>query len=175
MHPNDVLAKYERTHAAWVARLAALPEDAFDRAPPAGAGGWTIGQVGDHLGRVADLLLGGAETCAQGEGERRGFQFGPWFMCAMGSFPPIKIRPKKVDAEMQALLEPESFTKDQFVARLEQDIERARGLVDAVAAADPAIRGTHPVGVRPNARQWYQMAEMHLRHHLRQLDRLLDQ
>ena len=118
------------------------------------------------------MLLDNAVRCADGDGAKKRFSFLPWMITAMGSFPPTRIRLPELPAELRHMAEPEPMKKDAALARLDGTLEQMRAVLPAISAAPPGCRREHPAGGWPNARQWYQMNEMHLRHHLRQLARL---
>lgn len=170
MKPGTSLAKFETSHAEWVSVVSSLSPYAVVRRPP--NGGWTIGQVCDHVGVVAETLLGQAERCANGEGERRSTSWMAKLLFAYGSFPPIRIKLPELPAEHRAIGQPEELDRDEALARLDRVAQRMRDLVEPVARSDPGAKLPHPAEFWLNAETFYQCNEMHVRHHLRQLRRL---
>jgi len=169
MSPDKILRKFETTYRTWLARLEPLDDEAFEREPD--DGGWSVGRICHHIGSVSDMLLENADLCAKGDGVDKRFQFLPAMLSTVGSLPPARIKVPDLPAELRHLSCPEPMTKAGGIARLEAVAERMRSLSAAVAAASPRVRREHPAGGWLNARHWYHMTEMHLRHHLRQLRR----
>lgn len=170
MDAAGILAKFEQTHATWRGRLGPLSDEDVARVPE--GGGWCVGRICHHLGSVSDMLLGNAERCAAGDGEDKGFQFQPWMITVVGSLPPTRIHVPDLPPDLNHLANPEPLTKDEGLARLDGMHERMRTLQPRVQVASKRCRREHPVGGWLNAREWYHMNEMHLRHHLRQFARL---
>ncbi len=166
-----MLAKFDRTVAQWRERLGAISEADFGRAPA--NGGWNTGQVCHHISMASAKLLGGARACAENTGEERGFSFLPALITAIGSFPPAKIKvPSDLPEDWQHLGHPDPTSKAVALKMLDGMEQEMRELCEPVDRASTTLRRKHPAGGWPHARQWYQFAEMHLRHHLRQLGRL---
>lgn len=171
MKPEHALAKFETSYAEWVSIVTEQSPYAIVRRPP--DGGWSIGQVCDHVGAVADTLLGQAERCADGEGERRRTSLFARLLFTYGSFPPMRIKLPELPAEYRSIAEPVELDRDAALARLEDVARRMRELVEPVTASDPGLKLPHPAEFWLNAGTFYQCNEMHVRHHLRQLRRLV--
>jgi hypothetical protein len=167
MKPDKTLRKFEQTLGAWRERLG--PRSDEDFAKPPADGGWTIGQVCNHISAASDMMLRGAEACAQGAGEKKGFSPMPAFMTFIGSFPPGRF---KVPPALKELANPSPISKAQAIERLDAIENKVRALQESVAAAPKDIKSKHPAAGWLNASQWYQITEMHMRHHLRQLGRI---
>jgi hypothetical protein len=171
MGPEAVRAKTERTCAIWTGVLEHLGPDAFERSTT--VSGWTLGQVCDHVLTISDLFLDGAEALARNRGESRPGSFFGRFICVVGSFPPIRIKPPAdLPIEFRCAAQPDSIAKEVSLERLAGVAARTNELCEAVAAAATSLRSKHPAAGWINARQWYQLSEMHMRHHLRQLRRI---
>lgn len=171
MDPRKVLAKAEETHARWREALQGRDEGDFERTPA--GGGWSLGQVSDHVTLVSSAFLDAVEALARGEGEERGGSFRAALVCGVfRSFPPLRLKvPPNLPDEVKRAATPDSLSRAEALERFETVARRARELCDRVAAAPPRLRLEHPVLGWANARQWYQLSEMHMRHHLRQLKR----
>ncbi|WP_152397161.1 DinB family protein [Paenibacillus guangzhouensis] len=128
-------------------------------------GVWSIGQMYDHLIVVAHEYLDQAEACADEveEQELGKTSFGERLF-QLGGFPPIKI---KLPAELNA---PPNNTDriEDIVLRLDQVMQRLRELETIVEAINPKFKVKHDGFGWLNAREWYDLVEMHFRHHLRQ-------
>lgn len=171
MKPEKTLRKLDRTVAVWRSRLEPLDEDAFARRPE--GGGWTVGQICHHLGTVAELLLGNAEQCAAGDGRDMGFQWFPGIMAFIGSIPPTRIKVPDLPEDLRQVSQPDQITRADALASIDGMVERMRSMRSAVEASSPRCRRKHPAGTWMNSVQWFQLNEMHLRHHLRQLARTI--
>ena len=166
-----MLTKFERTVVAWRDRLGAIPEEVFAKQPA--DNGWSAGQICHHLSMASERLLAGARACTQSDGEQRGFSFLPALITSMGTFPPAKIKvPDNLPEDWKPLASPEPTAKSTALEMLAVMEREMRELREPVDTASPKLRREHPAGGWMHARQWYQIAEMHLRHHLRQLGRL---
>ena len=171
MRPARALAKFDQTCARWRASLERAAEDTFARAP--GRGGWSLGQLCDHVATVGHAMLDQVERCGSGGGEDKGFSLLPALVSALGSLPPVRLKVPPMPAEYTHIGAPRALTRDAALAALAALAERTRGLADTAERASPRQRTRHPIGGWLNARHWYQAHEIHLRHHLAQLDRLL--
>lgn len=170
MRPAKSLAKFEQTHTRWRAAVEAADEAEFARVPE--GGGWSLGQLCDHVVSVATLMLDQVERCAFGRGKEHGFSLLPALVSALGSMPPVRVKVPPMPTELAHIGAPKTLTRAEALARLSAVAERTRLLVDTAAQASPRQRTRHPVGGWLNARHWYQLHEIHLRHHLRQLKAL---
>ncbi|AYC30554.1 DinB family protein [Paenisporosarcina cavernae] len=128
---------------------------------------WSISQVIDHCIAVAEEYLESAIDCLnesneQSEGKT---EFGDKLF-TNGGFPPIKIKlPKEMNAAPK-----NSENKDALLTRLDD-------LANSMNAAEVNIRKTNPrLKLQHggfgwlNAREWFELIDMHFRHHLRQID-----
>jgi len=93
----------------------------------------------------------------------------------MGGLPPMRIRVpvEKLPPELHIFAKPEQRSKPEGLARLAGVVEQMRTLAGVVDGSTKTCRRHHPASGWLNALQWFQMTEMHMRHHLRQVDRLL--
>jgi hypothetical protein len=171
MDARGILTKLEKTHRTWGMRIDGLGDEAFLR--PARGGGWGVGQICRHIELVSEMLLRNAEQCTRGDGADMGFRIQPALLMLFGTLPPVRIKVPDLPPDLQHLGKPEPINAADGRDALERVATQMRGLHDAVAGASPRCRREHPAGGWLNALQWYAMNEMHYRHHLRQLDRLL--
>lgn len=166
-HPRSVLSSFRSTAAPWQAALDAYSDEHFGTVPAPGQ--WSIGQVYAHLvGGTRRYHLERIDTCLGG-GEGSGGKTMPGrIVFLLGSFPPVRVRvppsPRytpvqpagrnAVRADLQQLIE--------VIARLAERLSNGRGSGKARHAALGML----------DAWEWYQLIEMHFRHHLRQKARL---
>jgi hypothetical protein len=149
-------------------------EEAFFWKPNKSA--WSLGQMYEHLVFSTDkLFLPKIKNClnqTRGDEEGEKTPAGEKIF-RHGSFPPIKI---KVPADWQT---PDPVPKPRENYR--QAFTRLAGEINAISpevAADAGVYKTrHAVMGMLTALEWFQVLEMHFRHHLRQkkeLDDFLD-
>lgn len=128
-------------------------------------GVWSINQMYDHLIVVAHEYLDSVEACALAAGEQKQgkTEFGE-FIFNIGGFPPIKI---KLPDELNA---PPDNTKMKVDIMLELDqlMTRMKELKKKVDEINPNYKEKHGGFGWLNAQEWFDLVEMHFRHHLRQ-------
>lgn len=172
MHPRKLLRKWHKTYGVWHAALARHDDEDFTKVPA--EGGWTLGQVCDHVAMASQGFMDSAEALAGGAGEPGHRNAMAFVMVDMvGSFPPGRFQvPPNLPPQFEKFAQPETLSKAEAMQRFAAVTERMDALVETIAAAPPKLRSKHPAAGWLKARQWYQLIEMHARHHLRQLRRL---
>lgn len=128
---------------------------------------WSLGQMYEHLVISANFFfLANTVRCLD---KRKGQEGGD--MNANGdnvysynSFPPIKVKVPGSDKSPQ----PEAKEKGSYVSSFNKILADVDALLERVAADDGVYKTHHPVFGWLNAKKWYQMLEMHHRHHHRQ-------
>ncbi|MGI2329380.1 DinB family protein [Planococcus sp. YIM B11945] len=132
-------------------------------------GVWSIGQMYDHIVLVAHEYLDNVEICAAANEEQLlgKTPFGKELF-KNKRFPPIKI---KLPDEMNS---PPNNTdsKEDLINRMEGLIQRLRRQESEVEAISPYYKVEHGGFGWLNAREWFDLVEMHSRHHLRQKEEL---
>lgn len=132
-------------------------------------GVWSIGQMYDHLILVAHEYLNNMEACATLNEEQclGKTQFGEQLF-RNGGFPPIKIRlPDELNSPPN-----NSDSKEDLLSRMDQLIQRLSQWESKVDYINPNNKVEHGGFGWLNAKEWYDLAGMHFRHHLRQKDEL---
>jgi hypothetical protein len=169
--PAATFKRFQKVAAIWIdaldsyttAELTAQPDD----------GGWSIGQVYNHLiGSARTMQFREIDACLNGMGSTDGGKTLPGRLAFMlGSIPPVRI---KVPPSPEYTPEP---TSD--IAGLKRELRWMIDEMRAVAgrlekAGDAATRGKrkHMALGMLNATEWYRLVEMHYRHHLRQKRRI---
>jgi DinB superfamily len=127
---------------------------------------WTLGQVYVHLiNSTLNFHLKQLETCvsnAENKGKSKSFKgFMAYYL--LKGFPPIKIKvppsdfyTPKVPTSRQELLD--------GLAKVKVEMEKAQ----TKFTSNLLGKTPHPAFSYLNAEEWYQLVEMHWRHHLRQ-------
>jgi hypothetical protein len=132
-------------------------------------GVWSIGQMYDHLIVVGHEYLDNMETCATliEEQPRGKTPFGIELF-RDGGFPPIKIRlPEEMNSPPN-----NSESQEVLIRSMDQLIQRLIQWESKVVKSNPNCKVNHGGFGWLNAREWYDLVEMHFRHHLRQKDEL---
>ena len=131
---------------------------------------WSLGQVAMHIDTETNLYIAEIETCLNsGENCTELMTNDAKKMFEHNSFPNIKIR--RDDTLSQHYPQPES--KDDLHRRMIQLKERLNGLIVRTKTSNSKGKTRHPGLGYFNAEQWLQFAEMHMRHHLKQKDRII--
>ena len=132
---------------------------------------WSIGQMYEHLlSSSYQLFFKKIDACLrqqygspEGEKTSEGAK-----VFSYGSFPPIKI--KVPEAWQGPPLSAQS--RESYAAALNQLLTDARRLGEEIAKDTTAYKTHHVVLGMLTAAEWYQLLEMHFRHHLRQQEEL---
>jgi len=134
-------------------------------------GVWSICQMYDHLILVALEYLENVEACAISKEEQKlgKSEFGE-NLFKNGGFPPIKIRlPDELNAPPN-----NSDCNEVLLTRLEQVEKKMQYWESKVEQLNPNYKVKHGGFGWLNAREWYDLVDMHFRHHLRQKSELDD-
>lgn len=135
---------------------------------------WSLGQMYNHLIKSALFMqLGAVEKCAEGEASdtlERMSEDGQQIF-RLGSFPPIKV--KVPDSPQYTPPQPES--KEQIAEGLDKVWGKAQSWASKLNEIPENRKVKHPRFGYLTALEWYQLMEMHFRHHLRQQEELEQQ
>ncbi|MFE8696081.1 DinB family protein [Cytobacillus sp. FJAT-53684] len=132
-------------------------------------GVWSIGQMYDHVILVAMEYLDNVEACAALKEEQKlgKTESGEHFY-KIGGFPPIKIKlPDELNTPPS-----NSDNIEELSGRLDQVKQRLRQWESRVDAINPNYKVKHGGLGWLNAREWFDLVDMHFRHHLRQKSEL---
>ena len=134
-------------------------------------GVWSICQMYDHLILVALEYLENVEACAISKEEQKlgKSEFGE-NLFKNGGFPPIKIKlPNELNAPPN-----NSDCNEVLLSRLEQVEKKMQYWQSTVDQINSNYKVKHGGFGWLNAREWYDLVDMHFRHHLRQKSELED-
>ncbi|MBN3522885.1 DinB family protein [Paenibacillus apiarius] len=132
---------------------------------------WSLGQMYNHLIRSTLFMqLGAIAKCAEEESTEtaEGMSEHGQRIFQMGAFPPIKI--KVPDSPQHTPPQPES--KEQLAKGLNEVWEKTQSWATKLHEIPGTRKVMHPRLGYLNAPEWFQLTEMHLRHHLRQQETL---
>lgn len=172
MMAEKIAELYSAHTNRWLQEVRGFTAETFVRSAP---GEWSAAQVADHICKTTHKCLDMAEQCCEGQGEKGHSGFGPALFSLMGAFPPVKLRIKNPPEAVAAIYTPEQITPEAAAEKLLEAELRMRTVLLKIKKADPAFRAKHWAGGWFNAAQWYQNAEMHIKHHFRQLKRIKKQ
>jgi hypothetical protein len=169
MKPERILSKYTEHTEQWLSEVKNFKPEDFAKPHKSG---WSAAQVVDHICKTTHKCLAFAELCVQGNGEKGHAAFGPALFSLMGAFPPVKIRVKNPPKGVEDIYSPESINMEQAYESLYKALSAMQGILDKIRTSNPGMRAEHWAGGWFNALQWYHCAEMHIKHHFRQLKRI---
>ncbi|RYD59030.1 MAG: DinB family protein [Sphingobacteriales bacterium] len=170
MDLNNILANYNRHTQEWLAALDQYDAQSFIRKPADDE--WSIAQVYDHLAAVTDKCVANVLACINGKGETGHSGIGPAIFSMVGSFPPVKLKIKKIPAGMDKVYNPQQIDNATARKQLEAALKQMRNVLPEVSMAKKDQRVAHWAGGWFNAKQWYHSAEMHMKHHFMQKKRI---
>ncbi|MGP1906879.1 DinB family protein [Metabacillus sp. JX24] len=128
-------------------------------------GGWSLGQMYQHLIEVSLEYLENAEACSKAaadpdleksEGGKALFE--------RGGFPPIKIKLPDLPGNTPS----NNRSKQELLQGFLEVEKRMERQEKKASKTNPACKQRHGGFGWLNAAEWYVLVDMHLRHHLRQ-------
>ncbi len=168
MDSQEMLRKFNKNLSVWEMDLQNYSEEQLRQQPAAES--WSIGQVYAHLTEgTLRFHLKQVNNCLSslaGQGKSKTFpgRMAYW----LGQFPPIRI---KVPASPEYTpVQPAGIT--QIRERLDVLKEEMTKTATRLQSVRESGKTKHPAFGYLDAREWYQLIDMHFRHHLRQKKRL---
>jgi DinB superfamily len=131
---------------------------------------WSIGQMYQHLvkGTMVFHAKFAENALATDENSEEGKTMPGKISYLIGGFPPIKI---KVPASTE-YTPPQPKSKESVIEDLKNLKIQLQDLAEKIDASDSRGKTKHPGFGYLTALEWFQMIEMHFKHHLRQKKRL---
>jgi hypothetical protein len=165
MHPVEPYAKLEQTVQHYIRELEQYDDQLFNVKRDETT--WSVGQMYEHLLSSAyNLFFRKINACLthqhgslEGEKNKDGVK-----LFAYGSFPPMKIQMPEVWRGPQ----PIALPRQAYATALVNFLADVQQLGEEVAKDEGAYKTNHPALGMLIAKEWYQLLEMHFRHHLRQ-------
>jgi len=169
MHPTETYAKLEETARLYIQEVERYDDQQFNLKKEETT--WSVGQMYEHLVSSAyNLFFRKIKACLthqygslEGEKNKDGMK-----LFAHGSFPPIKIAIPEAWRGPQNIAHP----RLEYTTLLANFLTDTKQLGQEVAKDDGTYKTNHPVLGMLTAIEWYQLLEMHFRHHLRQKEEL---
>lgn len=147
-------------------KLSQYPEDIFQTVPP--ISGWSYSEVYSHIFDSSLLSLIALSHAATGKGEDKPTHFVVKLILFFGAFPPAQKYkvPKRLIERVKKISKTEA---SDFILTVEKVLEEYYPLM---ANAKTNCKTKHPRLGYLNANQWLRFIEIHLKHHLKQLERI---
>jgi hypothetical protein len=151
--------------AAYKAKLAPM-EDKFTVTPS--IGGWSYSEVYSHIFDASLLSLIALQNAAKGEGEKRATHFAVKLILFFGALPPGKkyVVPNRLKDRVKKI---NLMAAHQFITDFELQLAK---IFPLLKEADLSTKVKHPRMGYLNAKQWLRFIEIHLKHHLKQINRI---
>ena len=151
---------------AYKVKLTTQSEEEFMLTPP--IGGWSYSEVYSHIFDASLLSLIALNNCIKEDGEDKPTHFAVKVILFFGSFPPNKKY--KVPARLiERVKKINLMAAHQLIRDFELQIAKS---IPKIASANIKIKTKHPRLGYLNAKQWLRFIEIHLNHHLKQLNRI---
>lgn len=166
MTAAKVRASIHQIVDAYKAKLSSYPEEIFQVTPP--ISGWSYSEVYSHIFDSSLLSLIALNNCIIGKGEDKPTHFAVKLILFFGALPPAKKYkvPKRLIDRVQKISKTEAL---DFILEFEDDLKNT---YPEIAKADKHAKTKHPRLGYLNAKQWLRFIEIHLKHHLKQLNRI---
>ena len=166
MNTVKVYQSITKIVAAYKAKLNDSSEGDFTTTPP--IGGWSYSEVYSHIFDSSLLSLIALNNCIKGSGEVKPTHFTVKMILFFGSFPPNKKYPvpKRLAERVKKI---NLMAAHQFITDFELQLVK---ILPQIENANPKIKTKHPRLGYLNAKQWLKFIEIHLNHHLKQLNRI---
>lgn len=151
---------------SYKAKLSAYGDEVFQTTPP--INGWSYSEVYSHIFDSSLLSLIALENCVKGKGDDKPTHFVVKMILFFGSLPPAKKYkvPKRLVDRVKKISKTDAL---DFIIEFETALEKA---YPTIAGADMHVKTKHPRLGYLNAKQWLRFIEIHLKHHLKQLERI---
>lgn len=169
MKAAGLITSIQATTAAYRNRLKAVTAATFVSTPT--AGGWSYSEVYAHIFDLSILSLDAIDRCLSPDAKPRPTHFITRAILFFGAFPPLmKFKvPRQFESSVRKIsIEEATQLINAFELKLEQYEEK-------VIQANPLLKTAHPRLGYLNALQWLRFTEIHLKHHLKQLNRIARQ
>ncbi|WP_443936927.1 DinB family protein [Pedobacter sp. MW01-1-1] len=166
MNTEKIKASIQQIVNAYKAKLAVYDTAIFCEQPP--IGGWSYAEVYSHIFDASLLSLMALENCSKGKGEDKKTAFAVKLILFFGSLP----RGKKLKVPARLMDRVKKISKleaDTFIADFEKRLAEVYPLI---GKASKSSKTKHPRLGYLNAAQWLRFIEIHLNHHLKQLQRI---
>ncbi|MEH3113600.1 DUF1569 domain-containing protein [Pedobacter terrae] len=166
MTAAKIKASIHQVVDAYKSKLSNYPEDIFQITPP--ISGWSYGEVYSHIFDSSLLSLIAFEHAANGKGESKPTHLIVKLILLLGALPPAQKYkvPKRLAERVKKISKTEALS---FIQAFEKSLADNYLLL---ANTKSKSKTKHPRLGYLNAKQWLRFIEIHLKHHLKQLERI---
>jgi hypothetical protein len=166
MSVAQVFTSIQKITFAYKQRLAQVPEQNFGQSPP--KGGWSYSEVYQHIFDLSVLTLGELDKCLAGEGKKKNTHWITILILFFGQFPPI------MQLKVPKALAPrvKKITKEEASEMINTFLVKLQPYGKRLEQTPTSMKTPHPRLGFLNAKQWLRFIEIHLKHHLKQLNRI---
>ncbi|MGY3055049.1 hypothetical protein ACVWYG_003260 [Pedobacter sp. UYEF25] len=155
-----------KTIESYRTRFALMNEADFKQQPP--IGGWSYSEVYAHIFDATLLSFRAVDNCSSSKAEGKSTHFFVKAILYFGAFPPGKRY--KVPKSLAERVRKISRIEAEILMNVVQ--KRLNLTTNKIADLDKNQKIIHPRLGYLNATQWFRFIEIHLKHHLKQLDRI---
>lgn len=163
--------RFEKYANIWLAALDTYTIEELLKKPSEES--WSIGQVYIHIATANKHFLGkNAYSLANGEDVTIGKGKTKWgrMVFLFNMFPPMRVKMPKKQTGGTEPIQPES--KEQIERKIRENLAFFKEIEELVAAAPKDRTKKYPFLGYLNAAEWYTIAGLHMKHHLRQKRKL---
>ncbi|MCZ4242956.1 DinB family protein [Pedobacter punctiformis] len=166
MNTAKVNSSISKVIAAYQDKLSVYSDEVFQIIPP--INGWSYSEVYSHIFDSSLLSVMALQHCVDNKGEDKPTAFAVKVILFLGFLPPAKKYkvPKKLMDRVKKISKAEAL---DLIHQFEKDLQAVYG---SVANAKEQSKIKHPRLGYLNAKQWFRFIEIHLKHHLKQLNRI---
>lgn len=165
MKAEEIYPNLEKVVNHYVESLEKYNEEQFQQKPS--EEDWSLAQMYEHIVGSAFFFIKQISSCLNQEnGSLEGSknEHGVKSFEKYNSLPPIKIQVPKAWRGPDPIAKP----KDEYKGILEKVLQKYQPLIIKVDSDESNYKVQHVAFGMLNAKEWFQNAEMHFRHHLRQ-------
>ncbi|TVR80254.1 MAG: DinB family protein [Chitinophagaceae bacterium] len=169
MKNKKILENFKKTILTYEQKLNSLSEEELRIKPNENE--WSAGQVYSHVIMAHNFLfINSLKKCLseKAEATKLGKNTSGKLVYFLGGLPPGKYKmPKSVGMEP-----PQPESKEHIFMMLKKMQESMEELLPDVDTSEKDKKAKHPAFGMLNAKEWYHAAEMHAKHHLKQIKRI---
>lgn len=166
MNTVKIISSIQQVVQNYKSRLASIDDSKFQQSREDGS--WSYSEVYQHIFDLSILSLTELDKCLSGDGKSRKTHWIARLILYFGRFPPaMKFKvPKPLAPRVKKISSAQaSGMIDKFLKQLEPYGTK-------IVLSNPDVKTAHPRLGYLNATQWLRFIEIHLKHHLKQLDRI---
>ena len=169
MTPTEINQNLKSVIDVYINSLANYSDEQFTKRKDEDT--WSLGQMYEHIALGSNrFFLANVLRCLEKRKGQEGGEMNKYGINTFkyNGFPPMKFKvpgtEKTPDLEVRS--------KAEYAVLLQKIVDDADKLVVALETDEGTYKTHHPLFDWLNAREWFQMLEIHTRHHLRQKEEL---